>query len=211
MRFSPTLALFAMISLAACSSEHDPAVMSVSASDCNVCHNPEYQAATLPPHVGIFPNECALCHTNDAWQPAIFEHESVANRECVLCHQANYDGTTMPSHAGLYPTTCDDCHGTVSWIPAIGGAHPESAFPLANGAHQGITCAQCHDPTRGSSAMGENTDCVGCHTGEHSLGQMNDKHKEVNFYTEYRDVDDPGDVLSGGPAFCLLCHPNGRN
>jgi hypothetical protein len=203
MRLGPILAILVALVLVACSGEHDPEVVSVSADDCSVCHTPEFQAATDPPHVSIFPTECALCHTNVAWQPATFTHASVSNRECVLCHNADYEGTTDPSHAGLYPNTCGDCHGTLAWKPAIGGEHPETAFPITDGPHKEYTCTECHDPNLGTSVAGENTDCVGCHTGKHEIGKMNDKHREVADYPDFRDMN--------GPNFCLLCHPNGRD
>jgi hypothetical protein len=198
-----TLALLALLTLAGCAGEHDPDLVSVMASDCAVCHTPDYQMAAAPPHVDIFPTECALCHSNVSWSPATFEHASVANRQCVLCHQANYDGAMDPVHVGSKPTTCQDCHGTIAWKPAIDGAHPDSAFRISGGAHDNIACTQCHDPELGSSSGGMNTDCVGCHTGEHSLSRMDGKHREVSGYTGARD--------SMGPNFCLLCHPNGRN
>lgn len=195
------LLAIAWAAVAACTGGHDPGVVEVRSSDCAVCHLPEFIAAESPPHDGIFPPECALCHTNVAWSPAVFDHVTVSNRECKLCHQADYDGTADPVHAGLYPTTCVNCHGTNAWRPAIAGEHPETAFPIANGAHEGIACTECHDPNRGASTGGMNTNCVGCHTGEHSMNRVNNQHEGVSDYS----------FNAAQPNFCLTCHPNGRH
>lgn len=186
--------------LSACTDAHDPEVVEVQADDCVICHTPEFIAAADPPHVDVFPDECALCHSNTAWAPAIFEHAAVANRTCALCHLADYRATSAPVHEGMFPTTCIDCHGTRAWQPALEGAHPEASFPIADGPHDKIACTQCHDVDRGASAAGVNTDCIGCHTGEHNMNRVNEQHREVADY-QY----DPS-----MPNFCLLCHPNGR-
>jgi hypothetical protein len=196
-RLAPGLCLLWL----ACSQQHDPEVMPVRANDCETCHTPEYLAAVEPPHENIFPRECALCHTNTEWAPAIFSHDAVKSRECVLCHQSDYDGTADPVHSGMYPTTCDDCHGTTAWRPALEGIHPEASFPIENGAHENIGCTDCHNPDLGSSVGGANTDCIGCHTGEHSEARVNDQHDEVRDY--FFDASMPN--------FCLQCHPNGRH
>jgi hypothetical protein len=186
--------------LAGCAQDHSQPIVAVEANDCQLCHIAEYEAATSPPHVDIFPGECALCHSTTAWQPATFAHETVKDRECSLCHQADYDGTADPVHAGTFPTTCGDCHGTIAWRPALNGEHPETAFPITEGPHKSTGCTDCHDVDRGSSSAGMNTDCVGCHTGKHSMEKVNDQHQEVADYI----------FDAAMPNFCLLCHPNGR-
>ncbi len=185
-----------------CSPGHDgDDRIAVSSDDCVVCHEPEYQATAIPPHVGVFPDECALCHTNDSWQPASFAHESVADRLCVLCHKEDYDQVEQPLHVGQFPTTCENCHTYIAWKPALDGVHPEDSFPIAGGAHKGFSCIDCHDVDRGSSVAGANTNCIGCHTGEHSMAKVNEKHREVADYNF--DIDTPN--------FCLVCHPNGKD
>jgi hypothetical protein len=137
----------------------------------------------------------------------------VAQEDCYTCHRADYEraGTspstevgclsvTAPIHVGTKPTTCASCHTTEAWCPALDGAHPESAFPIARGAHE-MPCLDCHVPELGSSTGGMNVSCIGCHTGEHSMARMNDKHREENDYTWQPDR----------PAFCRDCHPRGDN
>jgi hypothetical protein len=119
--------------------------------------------------------------------------------DCVTCHRDDYDGTTDPDHAAEgFPTSCNDCHGTDSWIPALEGSHPEARFPIERGAHSGLACAQCHDPTLGSSVGGANTDCIGCHT--HDKPDTDAHHDEVGGYSW-----DPAH-----PHNCLRCHPRGQ-
>jgi Class III cytochrome C family len=195
-----SIALAIVVCAGGCTGSHQSDVVAVGAADCAVCHTAEFVAATEPPHKDVLPTECALCHTDDAWEPAIFAHESVANRECVLCHRADYDGTTDPVHSGMFPTTCDDCHGTNAWQPALEGAHPDERFPISHGAHEGFSCTSCHNLDRGASTGGMNTDCVGCHTGEHRMSRVNEQHREVRDYNFDPDM----------PNFCLVCHPNGR-
>ena len=77
--------------------------------------------------------------------------------------------------------------------------HPDSQFPIGSGPHEGLTCASCHDRSRGPDRDGENTDCIGCHLGVHSQGRMADKHAEVGGYQ----------WLPAQPNFCLRCHPRG--
>jgi hypothetical protein len=49
-----------------------------------------------------------------------------------------------------------------------------------------------------------NTDCIGCHTGEHALGRVDGQHdEEPDYFAERGDASNP--------HFCLVCHPNGRN
>lgn len=126
--------------------------------------------------------------------------DHVQSRECVACHLDDYEATTMPVHEGSFPTTCGECHTTDAWIPAVGGAHPESTFPIAEGPHTDIECASCHDSTRGTFA--ENTICVGCHTGEHERGDMQTLHDE--------HVVENYPSGASEPNFCVDCHPDGR-
>lgn len=134
---------------------------------------------------------CAREHATEAVE--------VRGTDCVTCHLAQYQSANPP-HVGNFPQTCADCHSTSSWIPALGGAHPEASFPIASGAHQGITCQDCHDSSKGTSVGGANTDCIGCHTGEHSQTRMANAHGGVSRYMWDATM----------PHFCLSCHPSGR-
>jgi hypothetical protein len=203
-----------------------------TSSECVSCHQADYDGATMPPHQG-YPTECATCHTDAGWVPSTFDHpwaltgaHALAEcttchtgtppqwtglpTDCVGCHQADYDRavTTVTEHS-TYPTTCQDCHSTTDWDNAIGGAHPNDRFDIMSGRHSGYECTSCHIPERGTSAGGANTDCVNCHTGDHTRAEMD----RVGGHQEERDYPP-----AGGPYaapfnevnFCLDCHGDGR-
>ncbi len=188
---------------------------------CVGCHQSDYDNATMPPHDG-YPTDCAQCHDDAAWRPSTFDHSwpldgahaatacsschvgsppvyAGTPRDCVGCHRADYDSSPYPGH-GSFPTTCDTCHTTTAWTPALEAAHPESRFPIQREPHD-YACLDCHNPDLGPSTGGMNTDCIGCHTGEHSRSRMDSKHREVRDYP----------TGTSSVNFCLECHPNGRN
>ena len=135
----------------------------------------------------------ASCHEHPASQV------EVTGEDCVACHESDYQ-RAEPPHPGVFPRTCASCHRTASWTPALAGPHPDRAFPLRPGTHGGIDCFDCHDPDRGPSTDGANTDCVGCHTGEHARGAMADVHRGIAEYV----------FDAARPNFCLSCHPAGE-
>lgn len=155
----------------------------IRSGDCYSCHQPDYQNAANPPHVGSMPTACAVCHTQDAWAPAAFNHtwpilgahtkvpcQTCHTGEppkykgtptlCVGCHQSDYDNSPHPGHSA-YPTTCESCHSQLAWKPASTVAHP---FPL-DGAHATTPCASCHV---GNPPVykGTPSDCYSCHTDD---------------------------------------------
>lgn len=191
-------------------------------STCEGCHRDDYDAATMPPHAG-YPLACADCHTDAGWRPSTFAHPWTLDgahartpcaschlgdpptyrgtpTECVGCHREDYDSSPYPGHT-TFPTTCATCHTTTAWRPALEGGHPEASFPIAGGPHDPFECLDCHDPARGSSLDGMNTDCIGCHTGEHSRASVDADHREVSGYP----------LGTSSVNYCLDCHPNGRN
>jgi hypothetical protein len=208
--------------LADCASCHSgsPAVFSGTPTDCLSCHQADRQAAVAPPHDG-FSSDCGSCHGTSSWDSAAFEHTAFqltgahqtadcaschtgspavfagTPSECVGCHRADYDASPFPGHAS-FPTTCSDCHTTSAWTPASGGAHPENRFPTT-GPHN-MPCNDGHDATLGPNGRG-NANCVGCHTGEHTLNRMDAEHNEVGNYPR---------GAQRAPNFCLACHANGR-
>ncbi|MGE0784486.1 MAG: cytochrome c3 family protein [Sandaracinaceae bacterium] len=173
--------------LSSCRGHGDANRMEIATdSDCVVCHQPEYDATSAPPHPGLFTTRCRDCHSEDAWIPATpINHEwfVLANRhaelsctechavgfgpdqtpsQCEGCHRPEYDAAMMPPHAG-YPTDCASCHTDAGWRPST-FVH---SFTL-DGAHALISCATCHtgEPPR---YMGLPTDCVGCHRADYDM------------------------------------------
>jgi hypothetical protein len=168
-------------------------------SDCNSCHQPDYQAA--PGHVSSgFPTTCEQCHTTTTWLDATFDHNffslsgghngltcqqchtsgtyGTMPTDCVFCHQSDY--VEAPSHvASNFPQTCENCHSVTLWSNAT---YPHGFFPLSGG-HNGLTCVQCH--TSGVYATIP-ADCYACHQ------------------TDYQAA--PSHAASGFPTTCEQCH-----
>lgn len=152
--------------------------------ECLGCHAAD-RATAVPVHETL-PPACAECHTQVAWRPSTFGHETFAitgahtridcqachadgryagtPRECVGCHAADRD-RARPDHTG-FPEICTACHTDVAWRPASGFDH-EAVFPL-RGAHAAAPCGGCH--VDGVFA-GTPRDCVGCHADDRARAQ----------------------------------------
>jgi len=165
---------------------------------CIGCHGNEPRLNS-PFHSQTYDPECATCHHSyPDWTQTAFAHVPKPTR-CYDCHEWQRPSTSTHPASG----DCLGCHATSAWLPATGGAHPESAFPIQSGAHSRYRndCASCHNVALGSPVAGQNTDCVGCHAGEHTRAKMDPKHREVRNYP----------TGSAPPNFCLDCHSDGRH
>ncbi len=176
---------------------------------CAGCHTPDYNGTTNPNHVAAqFPTDCATCHTETAWTPSTFNHNTfypligahaaIASdcnachhgdyqntpNTCVGCHQAEYDGTVNPNHvAAQFPTDCATCHTQTAWTPS--NFDHNQFYPLT-GAHANIAsdCNACH---HGDYNNTPNT-CAGCHTPDYNAS-LNPNHAALNI-----------------PTDCAMCH-----
>jgi hypothetical protein len=178
---------------------------------CFGCHSTQYNQSTNPNHVTAqFPTTCETCHSQTAWNPTTFDHNTVypltgahatiatncfachkgnytnTPNTCVGCHQTNYNQSTNPNHGSIaIPTECATCHTTnPGWAPAT--------FPIHNnyyaliGAHAAIAsqCATCHN---GNYNNTPNT-CYGCHQ------------------TDYNQTTNPSHAAAQFPTTCTDCH-----
>lgn len=131
--------------------------------------------------------------------------QMVESDDCASCHLPEYVSTSQPSHAalGYRADVCASCHGSKHWRPPQSpDLHPDDAFSISTLPHGAYGCPDCHDPDLDlTSIAGINTNCVGCHTGSHTLDFMDEVHK-----------DDPDYPTTGERSvnFCLDCHPDGR-
>jgi len=197
-------------SRADCALCHTGGVFAGTPSDCASCHLTDYQNTNDPNHAAAgFPLDCAACHTTFAWMGAQFDHSSFpltgahiaadclqchaggvyagTPSNCAACHLAEYQATNDPDHAAAgFPTACDACHTTNMW----NGSNFNHSFPINNGNHSGLDCADCHTTPRTFTAFS----CTHCH--EHRQSEMDDEHDEVSGY------------VWSSPA-CLQCHPDG--
>ena len=158
-------------------------------TDCYSCHVKDFNGTTSPNHAqGGFSQQCQMCHTTTAWQPATFDHSKTAfpltgahttvacatchtddfagtlPTNCYGCHAADFNGTTSPNHvqSGI-PQQCQVCHNTTAWIPATFD-HSQTSFPLT-GAHTSVACATCHTDNYAGTLP---TNCYGCHAKDYA-------------------------------------------
>jgi hypothetical protein len=126
----------------------------------------------------------------------------VADDDCSACHLGEYQAAREPPHPAFgYSQQCAGCHSSKFWRPPFDpNLHTNDAFAIDVAPHV-YACEDCHNPALDvTSIAGLNTDCVGCHEGAHSLGLMDEVHKDDPDYP----LNDPR------PNFCLDCHPDGR-
>jgi hypothetical protein len=129
-------------SLCGCSAKGDSDVQSPSAS-CAGCHLQEYRATTHPPHAGVRPTTCGVCHDEADWHPvrSAFVHSfpldgghakaacfdchrgptpifEGTTKQCVDCHQKELTSANAQiEHHSTFPSQCDTCHTTAAWKP----------------------------------------------------------------------------------------------
>lgn len=186
-------------------------------NQCFGCHAANFNQTNNPNHISSgFPTTCSTCHSQTAWTPATFNHNSIwpltgyhltiaqncnachngnyvnTPNTCVGCHQTNYNQTNNPNHtAAQFPVTCSDCHNTTAWSPANWN-HDSQYFPIYSGKHNGqwTTCVECHTNPSNYAVFS----CIDCH--EHNAASTNSAHQGVSGYA-YNSVA------------CYNCHPNG--
>ena len=178
---------------------------------CVGCHMKDYQGATNPNHVtGGFPQQCEVCHSTSAWQPASFNHNNTAfplvgahikvvcaschvnnnytsiPTDCYSCHRVEYQGTNNPNHiAAGFPTTCQTCHQVVAgWAGAV---FNHTWFNVNHGGAAGV-CTTCHTNPSNYAVF----QCTNCHT----KGNTDQQHQGVSGYV-YNSVS------------CYQCHRGG--
>lgn len=136
--------------------------------ECVSCHK--------DPHEGGKITDCAKCHGQDAWKPAIgFDHDKYyplrdkhAAVSCAQCHAAAPGAAAAAAAFGpVKGKTCQSCHRTphkTNWGPACASCHGDRARPWSEAAprltraqhdatgfaliqpHAKAACRACHDP-----------------------------------------------------------------
>jgi hypothetical protein len=192
-----------------CDQCHTNSNFNLSSTACVSCHLKDFQATTNPNHIAAgIPQQCNVCHSTSAWQPATFDHSKTAfpltgahlqvqcaqchtngnynlsAAKCVGCHLKDFQNTNNPNHttAGL-PQQCEICHNTSNWNTTSFN-HASTGWPLT-GAHSGLQCSQCH--VNGNYNI-TSTACVSCHL------------------TDFKNTNNPNHVSSGFPQQCDVCH-----
>lgn len=184
------------------------------------------------PHGG-FRDDCTICHSSEAWKPAVigpdFDHTErgfllrgahvaaacrachvsldfgKAARVCVSCH--------LDAHINEFGAECDRCHTEVSFIDRtrMWRAHLTTRFPLV-GVHRILDCEQCHLIPNQNQMQYVKTpvECRACHLAEY-LATTNPDHQAVGFSTtcELCHVPTiwrqiPGGIDHDGPYFPIF-------
>ena len=177
---------------------------------CVGCHQDEYNQTNNPSHTALnFSTDCASCHSENAWEPATFDHDAqyfpiysgLHNGEwdqCLDCHTnpSNYsEFTCVTCHAN--PETDNQHNGITGYSynsPACLTCHPSGTadgafdhnstnFPLT-GAHLTTDCIDCH----AAGYAGTPTDCASCHT------------------TDFNQTANPNHNTLGLSTDCASCH-----
>ena len=143
--------------------------------DCVGCHRAD------DAHALRFGDKCSTCHSEEAWEPARFDHATTkfalegahADIDCHACHTAVSTTQKLPFdcaschrgddvHGGKLTAGCDSCHGLVAWKKDIHFDHDLTEFPLL-GMHVLGDCAQCHTS---KAFKGAEHECASCHTAD---------------------------------------------
>ncbi len=174
---------------------------------CYECHTTDYNNTTNPPHASSgFSTQCETCHSQNAWQPATFDHDAqyfpIYSGEHRNEWNACSDCHTVPSNYSVF--SCIDCHehnrndmddehqGISGYVYASAqcyACHPDgraagafnhsiSNFPLT-GAHTSASCEQCHQ----SGYAGTTTICVDCHQSNYN-SSVNPNHQQLGISTD---------------------------
>ncbi len=208
-------------------------------TDCQGCHQKDFDAVADPKHTGFFPLDCAMCHADTGFKPSSFTHNSwplegrhnyrvtpcaschTGNppvykgtpKDCYACHQNDADKVAPakdPNHT-TFPHTCLNCHLMSGWTqgPPLSGLHPEAKFPIQTGAHA--------DPRMG---------CLDCHRLEKGIAAGGANTDCVNCHLgshvspaidAFHQSPDGGAPVPGYPQgasttnFCLQCHQQGQH
>ena len=200
-----------------CASCHVNGVFVGTPTDCFSCHQRDYENTQNPNHVlAQFSAQCLDCHTQNAWSPALFDHNLTrfsltgahsnvdcaschangvfANipMDCFSCHQTDYNRARDPNHASArFPQECEQCHNTNRWEPA--NFNHRQYFPIYSGEHRGEwdTCADCHTQPSDFKVFS----CLNCH--EHRKSKMDSEHRGRRNYVYESQA-------------CYNCHPDGE-
>ncbi|MCF7822548.1 MAG: cytochrome c3 family protein [Candidatus Marinimicrobia bacterium] len=145
------------------------------------CHLSAFQETNDPDHelYGYPGNYCESCHSQTAWDPAIFSH-NLPSIECVTCHLVNYSATAQPPHETVtFSQNCAECHSTATWVPSQFPHDLQTTGFLLEGAHLSTDCQQCHSTWESVSVPRTCAD-ASCHLPDYQA-TINPDHEAVSF------------------------------
>jgi len=175
--------------------------------DCIGCHETDYNLAKDPDHIrNQMSTDCNLCHSQNAWEPATFDHANTTfpltgahvslnciechstgyqntPSECWSCHEADYSSVEDPDHGqNNFDHNCMLCHTTMNW-DVSNFDHSITNFQLT-GAHVVLDCDACHSSGFSNTPI----ECVACHQ------------------QDYDNTSDPNHAAAFFPLSCENCH-----
>lgn len=144
---------------------------------CVACHKADDQGSKG--HQGRFGEKCDSCHTDKAWKPSTFNHDTDTKytlrgkhrsarcndchstpaprvrlgTDCYSCHQKD------DKHKETLGRDCGSCHNERDWKEPARFDHDKTEFPLL-GAHTKTRCDACHTSKVFKEAPKM---CIGCH------------------------------------------------
>jgi hypothetical protein len=181
-------------------------------SNCNACHQPDFDGAQSPNHVlAQFPNDCAQCHSTDpGWTPAEY-----------TLHDATYFPIYSGKHQGQW-SACTDCHTNASNFAEF-SCTTCHVNPETDNGHVGVNgyvydntaCFACHQTGDADVAFNHNStnfpltgahltaDCIECHAG----GYVGTSTQCASCHTtDFNQTTDPNHVALNLPTDCAMCH-----
>lgn len=193
----------------ACDQCHKDLKFKGTSAACISCHESDYNGAKDPDHkAGGYSRDCSLCHTASSWNTSSFNHATSGfsltgghaglscsdchvggvytglSTECFSCHSDDFQASRNPNHrAAGFSTDCTRCHDVTTWS-AGRFDHAATGYALT-GAHQSVSCNQCHADGK---YAGRSRECYACHADD------------------YASTSAPNHQASGYGTDCAACH-----
>ncbi len=155
--------------------------------DCVKCHDPSgwtinYRTLQFDHDKTDYPLEgahaqadCKQCHTTLVFNDPVAQ-------DCVSCH--------ADMHSQSVGNDCVRCHSTESWlVNDLTEVHEENGFPLI-GAHNNLTCVECHTSENTLRFDRVGNDCISCHQDDYASTQ-NPNHQQAGYSTDCTECHNP--------------------
>lgn len=162
------------------------------------------------PHGDSLKIDCSVCHDPSGWKLKknldLFNHNATAfalegrhiSIDCKDCHRSLVFSETSSQcsscHSDVHQMTlgndCSRCHTSVDWgVNQVTDLHAENGFALI-GAHQGLSCVDCHKSETNLKFDRIGNDCTNCHMNDF-LSAKNPDHSQAGFSTNCIECHDP--------------------
>ncbi len=168
------------------------------------------QLLAQSPHGDLFKADCSSCHHTAGWGISLdsfqYKHDSTnfplvgthllvdckschislifnkAPNQCASCH--------MDIHSMSVGNDCAQCHNSNTWlVDNIPEIHEENGFPLI-GAHNNLSCVDCHLSETNQRYDRIGNDCINCHLEDYNA-TANPNHASIGFSQNCVDCHNP--------------------